>query len=66
MNVLARIVSHKICIEKGDSVHRTIDLTYKEKSQKNKSKMKYENIWEMVTGRSNIRASSAYLSFWLL
>lgn len=32
MNVLARIVSHKICIRKGDSVHRTIDLTYKEKS----------------------------------
>ena len=66
MNVLASIVSHKICIEKGDCVHRTIDLTYKEKSQKNKSKMKYENIWEMVTGRSNIRPSSAYLSFWLL
>lgn len=38
MNVLASIVSHKICIEKGDSVNRTIDLTYKEKSQKTSRK----------------------------
>ena len=38
MNVLASIVSHKICIEKGDSVHRAIDLTYKEKCQKTSRK----------------------------
>ena len=34
MNALDSIVLHKICIEKGDSVNRTIDITYKEKSQK--------------------------------
>ena len=55
VNVLACIVLHNICIEKGDSISRKLDLSYDKNDNTRKSPEELRRILKIVSSKSSVR-----------
>ena len=57
VNILACIVLHNICIEKGDSISRKLDLSYDKNDNTRKSPEELRRILKMVSSKSYLDTS---------
>ena len=57
VNVLACIVLHNICIEKGDSISRKLDLSYDKNDNTRKSPEELRRILKKVSSKSYVDTS---------
>ena len=57
VNILACIVLHNICIEKGDSISRKLDLPYDKNDNTRKSPEELRRILKMVSSKSFLYTS---------
>ena len=57
VTVLACIVLHNICIEKGDSISRKLDLSYDKNDNTRNSPEELRRILKMVSSKSDVDTS---------
>ena len=57
VNILACIVLHNICIEKGDSISRKLDLSYDKNDNTRKSPEELRRILKIVSSKSYLDTS---------
>ena len=57
VNILACTVLHNICIEKGDSISRKLDLSYDKNNNTRKSPEELRRILKMVSSKSHLDTS---------
>ena len=57
INILACIVLHNICIEKGDLITQNLDFTYDSVTNRKRSSEELRDILNMVTGTYTVENS---------